>query len=99
MAYGMYLLHGMILFVGFQYVIGLPWSSRQPLAIHWLLIFLITAVLVVVSYLAFRTIEAPSMAAVPSITGWLEEKLGLERKTVIVPQERKAKAVGAGERT
>jgi peptidoglycan/LPS O-acetylase OafA/YrhL len=99
MAYGMYLLHGMILFVGFQYVIGLPWSSRQPLAIHWLLIFLITPVLVVVSYLAFRTIEAPSMAAVPSITGWLEEKLGLERKTVSVPQERKAKAVGAGDRT
>jgi peptidoglycan/LPS O-acetylase OafA/YrhL len=97
MTYGMYLLHGMILFVFFQYVVGVPWASGQTLVMHWLLIFSLTPVLVMVSYLAFRVIEAPSMASVPAITGWIQEKLGLEREGVSLPPKLKAKAIGAGD--
>ncbi|HEX4424770.1 MAG TPA: acyltransferase [Terriglobales bacterium] len=76
MTYSIYLLHGMILFLTFRYVIGLDRAAELSYTTHWLVILLCVPVLVAVSYSTFRLIEAPGMAAVPAVTAWLQKKLG-----------------------
>jgi len=76
MTYSIYLLHGMVLFLTFRYVIGLNRAAELSYATHWLVILVCVPVLVAVSYSTFRLIEAPAMAAVPAATAWLEKKLG-----------------------
>lgn len=69
--YSMYLLHGLLLSVTIQFVIGIPvvagWSSVQ----YWLLILGLTLPLVFISYLGFRWVELPGQRAAPAILGWL----------------------------
>ncbi len=74
--YSIYLLHGMLYFVVFHYVIGIGRAAELSLAAHWMVVFLCTPVLIVVSYATFRTIEAPGMARVPEIMAWIQKKLG-----------------------
>ena len=93
--YGIYLLHGMIFFVTFRYLIGFTRASGQSLVIHWLVVFLCVPVLVLISYSAFRVIEAPAMAAVPAVTEWLKKKFGPRA----VARASMAVVAGAGDRT
>jgi peptidoglycan/LPS O-acetylase OafA/YrhL len=76
MTYSIYLLHGMIYFVAFHYVIGLARAAEMSLAMHWIAVFSCTPILIIVSYCSFRTIEAPAMAMVRDVTGWIQKKLG-----------------------
>jgi peptidoglycan/LPS O-acetylase OafA/YrhL len=76
MTYSIYLLHGMILFLTFRYVIGLDRAAELSYTTHWLVILLCVPVLVAVSYSTFRVIEAPGMTAVPAVTARLLKKLG-----------------------
>jgi peptidoglycan/LPS O-acetylase OafA/YrhL len=75
--YSIYLLHGMLYFVVFRYLIGPPGAAELSLTAHWLVVFACTPVLIVVSYCTFRMIEAPAMAAVPAVTEWLLQKTNL----------------------
>ena len=61
MAYSIYLLHGILLFFVFHFVVGLDASrSLSPIS-HWGLIVGITPVLVATCYATFRMIEHPAM--------------------------------------
>lgn len=61
MAYSIYLLHGMLLFVTFNFVIGLEKASAFSPLMHWLAVLAITPVLILVSYSTFVLIEKPGM--------------------------------------
>lgn len=68
MAYGIYLLHGVVLFVTFQFVITpavaigfAPWQ-------HWAVAYAVTPLLIGVSRAAFRFVEQPSMRRVEGVT-------------------------------
>lgn len=74
MAYGIYLLHGLLLFCLFHFVVGraqaaswLPWQ-------HWLAIAACGPVLAGLAFASFRLIEAPAMARVDALHGWLKAR-------------------------
>lgn len=60
-AYGIYLLHGIILFSTFHFILGPPQAAQLGTVGYWLVICGITPVLVLVAYAAFRLIEHPAM--------------------------------------
>lgn len=79
LAYGIYLLHGLLLFVCFKLLLG------QDLALHlsplqfWLLVLGLVPALLGLGLASFSTIERPAMARVDALTAWLRAR----RRTAI----------------
>ena len=71
MAYSIYLLHGITLFVTFILIIGKAQSKVMSPTIHWLVVETITPVLILVCFLTFRFIEYPAMRSTSACTAWL----------------------------
>lgn len=74
MAYSIYLLHGMILFVLFNYIIGWSVAAEFSALAHWLWIIGVTPAVVILSFITFHLIEAPGMRATPLLVAWLRLK-------------------------
>jgi peptidoglycan/LPS O-acetylase OafA/YrhL len=75
MAYSIYLLHGLVLYVTFKYVLGPRTSMNLSPTEHWLLMLLITPVLIALCFLSFRYIESPPMQKTAVLTAWLRSRL------------------------
>lgn len=76
-AYSIYLLHGIILFVAFNFVIGVAESrSLSPIA-HWLIVIGITPILIFICFVTFRLIERPAMQSTTVFTNWLRSHVTL----------------------
>lgn len=75
MAYSIYLLHGIILFVTFHIILGTANAATlSPLA-HWLTVAAITPVLIFGSFLTFRLIESPGMRSTKTLMAWMRSRL------------------------
>ena len=61
MAYSIYLLHGILLFVVFTFVVGREPAQGMSTETHWFLIVVTTPLLITGSYLTYRWIEHPAM--------------------------------------
>lgn len=61
MCFSTYLLHGIILFVTMNFILGLDHVKATSLMSYWLIIFTVTPVVVVLSFLGFKYIEEPFM--------------------------------------
>lgn len=61
--YSLYLLHGIVLYVIFEIVLGNQAAKEFDTRQHWMIIYAATPITVVLSYLSFRYIERPSMSA------------------------------------
>ena len=70
-SYGIYLTHGFILFVTFNFFIGLPESRHLSVLEFWSVIAGISPVLVLVCFLAYRFIERPAMQQTGKVTMWI----------------------------
>lgn len=75
MAYSVYLLHGMLLFGLFHFVLGVdrPGAALNPTA-HWAWVLALSPVVVLVSFASFRAIEAPTMRATTAVTAALRRR-------------------------
>jgi peptidoglycan/LPS O-acetylase OafA/YrhL len=73
MAYSIYLLHGITLFITFNFIIGTSKSSEFSPTEHWLLIMGITPILILTSFATFRFIEHPAMKNTKILTNWLHK--------------------------
>lgn len=71
LAYGLYLLHGLLLFGLFKLLLGTDAAARLTPAEHWAWVACATPVLVGLCWCAFRWVERPAMAQVDSVTAWL----------------------------
>ena len=74
-AYSIYLLHGIILFVIFTFVIGKDNAKNYSAIEHWILIISATPPLIFFSFFTFRFIENPAMQKTNSVTAWLRSRL------------------------
>ncbi|SDU99382.1 Peptidoglycan/LPS O-acetylase OafA/YrhL, contains acyltransferase and SGNH-hydrolase domains [Pseudomonas mucidolens] len=74
MAYSIYLLHGILLFVIFKFVLGSVSASQLTFLQYWGVIVLATPVLIFVCALTFRFIERPAMRSVDTLTGLIRAK-------------------------
>ncbi|WNB77827.1 acyltransferase family protein [Methylomonas koyamae] len=80
MAYSIYLLHGMVLYVLFNFVVGSSAATEFLASVHWLWIVGITPIVVLLSFATFHWIEAPAMRATPWVTVWLRSKITIFSK-------------------
>ena len=70
-SYGIYLLHGVVIYVFMSYVMPGDVRSSLTLTQHWLYIFMLTPILVLVASLSWRFIEAPAIRAAPRLAVWI----------------------------
>ncbi len=82
-SYSIYLLHGLLLFVTFKFVIGFERAATFSPVEHWLLISACAALLILISSLTFKFIEAPAMRSVPAVTAWLRAR-AIRRQASVV---------------
>jgi peptidoglycan/LPS O-acetylase OafA/YrhL len=75
MAYSIYLLHGLTLFVFFKFLYGQTAASALGVGEYWLLVAGVTPLLVLMSLMTFRCIEKPFLQLTPQVTQWLMRKL------------------------
>ena len=87
MAYSIYLLHGIVLFVTFNFVLGLQISRQLSPLKHWLLVMAATPILVVLCDATFRLIEQPAMRSTNDVIAWLRS--GLPVRLFGYPASRK----------
>ena len=66
LSYGVYLVHGIILYILFEIVLGRPLATSLSVAAHWSLIILASPLILGFAYLAFHWIERPCMNATAS---------------------------------
>lgn len=64
--YSVYLLHGLVLFLAFRGVAGIPLAQSLSPAQHWLVVALAAPFLVALSYASWRWIEQPCLRRVDS---------------------------------
>jgi len=69
--YSIYLLHGVLLYVVFTFVIGHAALSRMSPLTYCAIVLLLTPLLLGISFLSFRWIESPTMELAPVILGKL----------------------------
>ncbi len=62
--YSVYLLHGLVLFIAFRGVTGIPLAQSLSPAMHWLVVGLAAPFLVSLSYASWRWIEQPCLRRV-----------------------------------
>lgn len=74
MAYSIYLLHGIILFITFIFIIELNDAKNLSPLTHWMLVVGISPVLILISYCTFRFIERPAMLRTNAVTVWLRSR-------------------------
>lgn len=80
--FGIYLLHGPLLFITLRLVLGLPLAASLTPAEHWLLILTITPILIGIALLSFIWIERPCMLAAPQMHAWLSARM-LRFRTIL----------------
>ena len=73
MAYSIYLLHGMLLFVTFNFIIGLNKIVACSPLMHWLTVLAITPALILASYSTLILIERPGMRHARAMNDWLHQ--------------------------
>jgi peptidoglycan/LPS O-acetylase OafA/YrhL len=75
-AYSLYLLHGMLLFGLFHFMLAVdaPGAALTPVA-HWAWVLALSPIVVLVSFASFHGIEAPAMRATSAVTAALRRQL------------------------
>lgn len=88
-SYSLYLLHGVILYVAFRFVIGDEAARHLSPAQHWLVVMACTPLLMAVCFVTFRTIEAPGMRLATPVAAWLARQ---QTRSTVDRKEPAAKA-------
>jgi peptidoglycan/LPS O-acetylase OafA/YrhL len=70
-AYGIYLMHGIILFVTFNFVFGLQHIRLLSVLEYWSIVVGITPILIFICFLTYRFIEYPTMQKTTQLTTWV----------------------------
>jgi peptidoglycan/LPS O-acetylase OafA/YrhL len=76
MAYSIYLLHGIVLFVFFHWLPGFGLALPDSAWAHWALVVALTPVVIGLSFLTFSGIEKPAMQSTARVTQWLRLRFG-----------------------
>lgn len=76
LAYGVYLLHGLMLFGSVQFVIGPEQAATLTAAQHWGWLMALTPLLIALAWLAFHRVEQPCMGMTNAATQKIKARLG-----------------------
>lgn len=70
-SYGVYLLHGLVLYWAFRL---LPGASRFGAATHWAVLLALTPMLVLLAHASWRHVEQPALRRAGPLTAWLRAR-------------------------
>jgi peptidoglycan/LPS O-acetylase OafA/YrhL len=76
MAYSLYILHGIVLFLTFKFVIGFDAASRFGPVTHWAVVIALTPLLMLSCFSSFRNIEQPFMRRTEAVVAYLRRLPG-----------------------
>jgi len=74
--YSIYLLHGIILFVAFRFIVGFDRARELSVLAHWTVVLLLAPLVVGMSWFTFHAIEQPAMQRVNAVTAWIRTITG-----------------------
>jgi len=75
MGYSIYLLHGMLLFTTFKFIVGFKRAASLTVVEHWSIILCCVPILILCCSATFHYIEAPCMKAVPYTSARMRQLL------------------------
>ena len=78
MAYSIYLLHGVVLFVTFRFVLGFEAARALAPVEYWLVVCLTVPVLLLMCFVTFRLIERPAMDRAGALTARIRNFFNLK---------------------
>lgn len=73
MGYGIYLLHGLLLFLVFRLLIGVEASARLSEVQHWAVVGCLTPVLISLAFVAYKWIERPNINSTDRVLVWFRK--------------------------
>ncbi|WP_321884392.1 acyltransferase family protein [Paraburkholderia bannensis] len=82
--YSLYLLHGLVLFTLFHFVIGARHAAAFSPLEHWLIIVLTVPVLITLCFATYSLIEKPAMHSTGRVTDWLRERARVARLRLVL---------------
>jgi len=74
LSYGIYLLHGLVLFLFIHYAAGEQLVRQMSPQVYWSLIAALVPVLLALSSLAFRFVELPAIQSTRHVVAWLRHQ-------------------------
>ena len=86
--YGLYLLHGLLLFVTFTFIVPRSQGRHLDAQAHWLIAVGLTPLLVLASYAAFRFVERPALESTPRVEAWLRARFARGLPAQVDPARR-----------
>lgn len=78
-SYSIYLLHGIVLFVTFNWILDFQWAGQLSPLGHWGVIAVCAVGVILVSSNTYRFIERPALDAAPRAAEKLRKQLGREK--------------------
>ena len=67
-SYPIYLLHPILLFVTFRFILGFDNALQQPVTIYWLMISVCASALILICFAVHYFIELPAMNSTGKVT-------------------------------
>lgn len=77
-SFGVYLLHGIVIFTVFNYFVGFDQVKTLSTTNYWSLISFITVLIIIAATLTYRLIEAPAMRQVSKVSLKIKTTFGLK---------------------
>ncbi|WP_461044420.1 acyltransferase family protein [Spirosoma harenae] len=84
LSYGIYLFHGLLLYTLFKFIVGFDKSASLSNTQHWIYLFLLTPVLISISFFLHIYIEAPALKYTAPITDKLRSVIRLFKHQIII---------------
>lgn len=85
-SYGVYLLHGITLYVVIMYVVPQEYRSNLSIGRYWVFIFFLTPVLIGLSSLSWHFIELPAINSASKLARWIRSIREVKPETIIAPK-------------
>lgn len=76
-SYGIYLLHGVILFCVFKYAVGFEQLKTLSATDYWTIIYVVAMLILMAATFTYRAIEAPAMRQVSAVRSRLKTVFGI----------------------
>jgi peptidoglycan/LPS O-acetylase OafA/YrhL len=87
-SYGVYLLHGITLYVAIIYVMPQEYRSNVTIQNYWIFIFLLTPVLIGLASLSWHFVEFPAIKSASKLARWIRSIRKIKQEQVIAPKEK-----------
>jgi len=87
-SYGVYLLHGITLYVVITYLIPQEYRSNVTIQHYWIFIFLLTPVLIGLASLSWHFVEFPAINSASKLAHLIRSTRKIKQEQIVAPKEK-----------